>query len=116
MDREQQRDPVQEQLDAFNDRDLDHFVAAYHVDAVVEDAAGNILVQGEAAIRALYRQLFDQSPRLHAEIPTRIRVGEYVIDEERISGMVFAGFPPEMHAAMTYHVVEGKIVHVRMLL
>jgi ketosteroid isomerase-like protein len=33
-------DPVQEQLDAYNARDLERFLACYHPDAVVEDSAG----------------------------------------------------------------------------
>ena len=49
--------------------------------------------RGHDGIRALYGALFAQSPDLHAEIVNRIRVGEYVIDEERTRGINFDGFP-----------------------
>ena len=65
-------DPAQEQLDAYNARDLERFLACYHPDAVVEDSAG--------ALRATYGALFANSPALRAEAPTRSRVGEFVID------------------------------------
>ena len=73
-------DPVQEQLDAYNARDLERFLACYHPDAVVEDSAGARLMDGAAALRATYGALFANSPALRAEVPTRIRVGEFVID------------------------------------
>ena len=44
-------DPVQEQLDAYNARDLERFQACYHPDAVVEDSAGAQLMDGAAALR-----------------------------------------------------------------
>ncbi len=109
-------DAVQDQLDAFNSRDVDRFLAAYAPDVVIEDAAGNVFMQGHAGIRALYGQLFAQSPNLHAEVITRFRVGDYIIDEERTSGINFEGFPPELHVAMVYRMINGKIAHARMLM
>ena len=44
-------DPVQEQLDAYNARDLERFLACYHPDAVVEGSAGARLMDGAAALR-----------------------------------------------------------------
>ncbi len=108
-------DAVQAQLDAFNDRDLDRFLAAYGSDVIIEDASGNVFIQGEENMRAMYGRIFAQSPDLHAEISARIRVGDYVIDEERTTGIVFEGFPAELHAAMIYRLIDGKIAHVRML-
>jgi hypothetical protein len=45
-------DPVQEQFDAYNARDLERFQACYHPDAVVEDSAGARLMDGVAAAMA----------------------------------------------------------------
>ena len=108
-------DPVQEQLDAYNARDLERFLACYHPVAVVEDSAGARLMDGAAALRATYGALFANSPALRAEMPTRIRVGEFVIDEERVTGLNLPGLPPEMHAAVVYRVRDGRIAHVRVL-
>jgi hypothetical protein len=108
-------DPVVEQLDAYNARDLERFLACYAPDVVVENGAGERVVDGLDAMRALYARLFADSPGLHAEVTTRIRAGEFVVDEERVRGMNLPGFPPEMHAAVAYRVRDGRIVHVRLL-
>ena len=108
-------DAVQAQLDAFNDRDLERFLAAYAGGAVIEDATGTVITEGHDGMRGLYGQLFTQSPNLHTEIVNRIEVGAYVIDEERTVGFNFEGFPSELHAAVIYHLVDGKIAQARLL-
>jgi hypothetical protein len=39
-------DPVQQQIDAYNDRDLEGFLAVYAEDAVLEDGRGNVMAPG----------------------------------------------------------------------
>jgi uncharacterized protein (TIGR02246 family) len=109
-------DPVQEQVEAFNAHDLDRFLACYAPDVVIEDGAGNVMMQGHDGMRRFYEPVFAQSPHLHADIVTRIRVGAYVIDEERGTGLNAEGFPPEMHAVVIYRVEGDKIVHARALM
>lgn len=108
-------DPVQQQLDAYNARDLDAFLACYAPDVVVETAAGQRMMEGRDGMRAVYGPLFANSSDLRAEVVARIAVGEFVVDEERVRGLNLPGFPAEMHAAMVYHVRGGQIVHVRLL-
>jgi hypothetical protein len=50
---------------------------------------------------------------LHAEITTRIRVGEYAIDEEVVTGR--RGSREEMRVAVIYHVAGDLIDHVRLI-
>ena len=109
-------DAVLVQLDAFNRRDLEGFLAAYAPDVVIEDGAGNVMMQGHDGIRAMYGPLFAQSPDLRAEVVNRIAVGDYVIDEERTTGFNFPGYPTELHAAVVYRLAGGKIERVRLLL
>ena len=108
-------DPVAEQLEAYNARELERFVACYAPDVVVENAAGERMVEGRDGMRALYGPLFASSPELHAEVPTRIRAGDFVVDEERVRGLNLPGLPPEMHVAVVYRVRDGQIAHVRLL-
>ncbi len=108
-------DPVQEQVDAFNDRDVERFLAAYSPDAVIEDGMGNVTAKGHDALRAMYAPLFEHSPNLHVRVAHRIHVGEYVIDDEYVSGLGLEGAPPEMHGAAIYRVVNDKIVSARLL-
>lgn len=109
-------DAVERQLDAFNRRDLEGFLAAYAPDVVIEDGAGQVMMRGHDGMRAMYGPLFAQSPDLHAEVVTRIGVGDYVVDEERTTGFTFPGFPTELHAAVIYHLAGGRIARVRLLM
>ena len=104
-------DPVQAQLEAYNDRDLEAFLACYTDDCIVEDGAGNRLLTGKLEMRPRYQSLFAASPTLHAEIVHRTRIGRHVVDEESITGRV-----PDMRRAVAiYRVNDGLIEHVRFL-
>ena len=106
-------DPVERQVDAYNRRDIDAFVACYAPDTVVEDAAGAILMRGREAMRTTSTELFRTSPRLRAEVTTRIRIGDYVIDEERITGR--RGSSDDLRAVAIYHVANNLIDRVRLI-
>jgi uncharacterized protein (TIGR02246 family) len=107
-------DPVQEQLDAYNAHDVERFLACYAEDVVMENATGDLLLAGRDAMRATYAALFERTPRLHAEVPTRIRAGEFVVDEEIVTGLGPDG-SLSIHSAVVYRVRGGLIVHVRVL-
>lgn len=101
--------PGAAQLEAYNTRDLEAFASHYADDAIVATADGHTMAAGRDAIRGLYGQLFEQSHDLHVEIPSRISVGDWVIDEENASGLAAEGFPPEMRCAVAYQVKDGLI-------
>lgn len=107
---------IQDQVDAFNARDLERFLSFYHPDVVVEDGAGNVMMQGHDGLRGFYGSLFERSPELHVDVLQRIHIGSRVIDEEHATGAKAEGFPSELHAAVVYRVADGKIVHVRLLM
>ena len=104
-------DPVTEQLQAYNAGDVERFLRCYSVDCTVDDGAGNRLLISHAEMRPRYEALFKSSPNLHCEIIHRTRIGNYVIDEERITGRV----PAMNRAVVIYRVVDGLIAHVRFL-
>lgn len=106
---------IQEQADAYNARDLERFLSFYHPDVALEDGAGNVMMQGHDAMRGFYGPLFAHSPDLHVNIPKRIHVASWVIDEEEATGLHAEGFPSDIHAAVIYQVVDGKIARVRLL-
>ena len=109
-------DPMDGHLDAYNRRDLEAFLSFYAPDAVMEDGTGQVVIQGHDEMRQLYGTLFAQSPDLRAEVLTRIRVGNYVIDEERITGMVMEGYPSDGHAVVIARLNGQLIEHVRILM
>lgn len=110
-------DPVEGQLIAYNARDVDAFIANYTADCVIEDGEGNRLMAGHAEMRERYRALFDGSPNLHCTVVHRTRVGEYVFDEESITGRL-PGTQPQVRRAMAIYRIDaasGLICHVRFM-
>ncbi len=105
---------VQAQVDSYNARNLERFLSFYSPDIVILDGEGNQMTKGHEDMRQLYAGLFDQSPELHAEIKKRILSGQYVIDEEYITGFNLKGYPSELSAAVVYRISDGKIARVQM--
>jgi hypothetical protein len=104
-------DPVEEHIQAYNARDLERFVACFSADCVMEDARGEVLARGHADLRALFRRLFDENPELHCEVVHRTRVGDYVVDEEHITGRDGG----DQRAVVVSHVSGGVIDHQRVV-
>jgi hypothetical protein len=108
---DQDVDPVQAQLDAYNARNIERFLACYAPDVVVEDGAGNVELRGIDALRQHYESYFAETDNLHCRVVNRIRIGEYVIDEERIR----SGGRSEARVVAIYRVSDKRIAHVRFL-
>ncbi len=53
-------DLIDEQIDAYNARDLDRYIHCYAEDITIEDGAGKVMVQGREAVRALWDSLRQQ--------------------------------------------------------
>lgn len=106
-------DPVEAQLTAYNARNVEEFLACYTDDCLVEDGAGNRLMQGKAEMRGRYETMFAASPKLHADVVHRTRIGRYVLDVEEITGRV----PDFRRAVAIYRLTAdgARIEHVRFL-
>ena len=75
---------VQRQLDAYNARDLGAWAATYAPDARQTDLRGGLLAEGCAQIRERMVLRFAE-PDLHAELLSRIVMGNVVVDHERVT-------------------------------
>jgi len=102
-------DVVERQVRAYQAFDLDVFCACYAPDVVIEDADGQVTIAGQAALRERYQAMFAQHPR--AEVVARLAVGSWVADHERVQ----VG-ERKLELLVTYHVRDGCIDRVRMLL
>jgi hypothetical protein len=99
---------VQEQLEAYNARDLDRFAATYSDDIRIwRMPATEPSIAGQAQLREIYAKRFT-SAGLHATIVNRIALGDKVIDHERVAG-IEAG---PIEAVAVYQVVGGLIAKV----
>lgn len=110
------RTVVQEQVDAYNAHDLDRFIACYAPTALILDGQGARIYEGHDEMRAGYGPMMEQNPSMRAEIASRIHVGEWVVDEEIVTGITAEGFPPELRAVTVYHVTGGLIQRVQILM
>jgi len=102
---------VQAQVDAFNRRDVDAFMATYAPDAIHWAYPSQKTFDGAARIRAHYTELFSDpdASRLHATVRERIVKGPYVIDEEYIVGL--PADDPHV-SVIIYEVRDGRIHNV----
>jgi hypothetical protein len=100
---------VQQQVNAYNARDLDGFLDAYAEDAEIY-RGDSLVARGTEALRERYRRRFE-SPTLHAEIEGRVTLGRTVVDRERVTGM--AGRSGPVEALVVYRVNDdGRIQRV----
>jgi hypothetical protein len=99
---------VQAQVDAFNRRDVEAFMATYAADAIHWEYPADTVFAGAARIRAHYTELFSDpdASRLHATVRERIVKGRFVIDEEYIIGL--PADDPHV-SVIIYEVVGGRI-------
>ena len=105
--------PVRGQLAAYNQGDIDAFMANYSEGCIVEDGAGNVLMTGASTMYGSYKKLFEASPDLHCHLVNRTILGEYILDEERVTGR--AGSTGQSHVVAVYKIEGGLICHVRFL-
>ena len=103
-------DAVDRVVAALNARDVDAFVACYAPDATIEDGHDRVGTRGHDELRSLYGPMFERYPELRVEPGWRTTVGEFVVQEERVTGR--GGH--ERHVAV-YLVRDGVIVRERLL-
>ncbi|HEY1831939.1 MAG TPA: nuclear transport factor 2 family protein [Acidimicrobiales bacterium] len=108
-------DVIDRQLLAFNNRDIEGFVACYELEAKVVQPDGSFLASGRDQIRERYGELFDRSPELKAAVPKRIEVGAVVVDEELITGFNLPGSPTEVHSIVAYRIHDDLIENAYLL-
>jgi hypothetical protein len=99
-------EPVQRQLEAYNARDLERFVAQYSEDVrVFRPPAPEPVLVGKQAFAKHYAENRFTLPNLHAEVINRMVSGKTVVDHERITGLQ----PGVVEAIAVYAVSEGLI-------
>jgi hypothetical protein len=107
-------DVVQENLDFYNQRNIEGFMSSFP-DTIGLYLFGNTepVVIGREAVRKLYKELFDDSPKLHSTILHRAVIGNKVIDHESIKGR--RGSKKPVKLVMIYEVSCDKIVRMTVI-
>lgn len=106
---------VLEHIDAYNARDLDKMLSYYASDALILDGDGTLLDEGQEAIREVFGRVFAANPELHADVPTVVQVGQWVMVHSIVPNWAMAdGSRGEMQWIELYQVVDGKIQRVQL--
>jgi hypothetical protein len=98
---------IQCQLDAYNRRDLDAWLATYAEDAQQFEFPGTLLASGHSQIRARSAPRFTE-PNLHAQLIKRTVIGNIVIDQEKVT-RTFPEGPGHIELICIFEVRDGLI-------
>jgi hypothetical protein len=102
---------VQNQFEAFNDRDIETFASAYAEDVKVYNEKGELDYEGKDILKSNYNFMFEQKPNLRVELLSRIVEGEVIVEHRDV---FFAdGF--DIKEIVVYKVKDGKIAELRFL-
>ncbi|WBV60186.1 amidohydrolase family protein [Chryseobacterium camelliae] len=103
---------VQKQVNGYNARNIDAFLEPYSEDAELYQFPNQLISKGKEAMRTSYTDMFKRLPELHCEIKNRIVNGNFVIDQESVSGMRKG---QKVEATAIYEIKDGKIIKVYFL-
>ncbi|CAG9266924.1 nuclear transport factor 2 family protein [Paraburkholderia unamae] len=99
--------PVQQQLHAYNARDVDSFMQWWANDCEYYEFPARLLARGAAEIRRRHIARFKE-PNLFGRLIHRTVVGNIVVDEERVT-RTFPEGPGEVDVLAIYEITDGKI-------
>jgi hypothetical protein len=100
---------VQRQLQAYNDKNIDLFMACYSEDVKIYDFPHTLTMDGQEAMRERYHKLFATYPNMIATVDKRIFHGKYVIDHEEITGRLEGAI---IQAVAMYEIKDDLITKV----
>jgi imidazolonepropionase-like amidohydrolase len=98
---------VQRQVNAYNARNIDAFLATYSDDVEIYDYNGKLLMKGHEQMRGSYSGFFTQTPNLYCEIVKRMVMGNKIIDQEKVRAN-----KEFIYGVAVYEVSRGKIKKV----
>ena len=100
--------PVQKQLEAYNLRDIDAFMAWWADDCHYYAFPSTLLAANSAEVRARHVERFKE-PNLHGKLLTRITVDNIVIDHETVTRTFPDEGPGEIDVVCIYEIENGMI-------
>lgn len=98
---------AQQQLDAYNARDIEALMAIYADNARMFEHPSTLIADGSDALRERFTLRF-QEPNLYARLLHRIVVGNKVIDHELVT-RTFPEGTGTSELVMIYEIENGKI-------
>jgi hypothetical protein len=105
---------VQRQLDAYNARDIDGFMAMWASDAQYFEHPSTLLASGAAEIRTRHIARFKET-NLFGRLIKRMAVGNKVVDQEVVT-RTFPEGTGRVDVIAIYEVKDGKIANAWFIL
>jgi hypothetical protein len=102
-------DVVQQQVNAYNARDIEAFLATYSPEIKIYYHPNTLYCTGLEEIKQRCQSLFESNPDLHVETINRIVMGSFVINREKVTGLSNNQI---YNAAAVYKVQNGLIQQV----
>ncbi len=99
---------VQQQLNAYNNRDIEAFLAPYSDSVEIYEFPAKLLSKGKDKMRPDYAGMFERVKALHCNLVKRVVEGNTVIDQESVTGFG----PNAFKAIAIYKISKGKIQQV----
>lgn len=100
---------VQEQLTAYNNRDIEAFLVPFSDSVRIYNFPATLSLQGKENMRTGYARFFESNRDLHCTILNRIVQGNTVIDQEFVTGLSNG---LEIRAIAIYKIRDEKIAEV----
>ncbi len=98
------------QLEAYNNRNVALFSSFFHPDVeLYRLGESEPYLKGIQGLRETYRKMFRESPKLHCKVVRRMKLGDFVVDEEIVTGIRQSG---PVHAIAIYELRDNRIFRV----
>jgi len=101
-----------EQLKAYNNRDIEGFLKPYSDTIKVYSYMNNLLYQGKGRMREIYTEMFEKNIDLKCKLLNRIIMKDKVIDHEEVTTKKGK---PAFRAVAIYTIKKGKIIEVNFI-
>jgi len=111
MEKEKMIALAQGQLEAYNRGDIDLFCSFYHPDVTAYSLGTNEpFCKGMNEFRPIYNKRFQENPKLHCELKSRIVTNNSVLDEEWVTGV--SNNPNGSHVVAIYQFKDDLIYNI----
>ncbi|TXD84816.1 steroid delta-isomerase [Subsaximicrobium wynnwilliamsii] len=95
---------VLQQLEAYNNRDIEAFLNCYSDDVRLYNFPKELISEGKEALREQFGNMFESITDLHAEIENRTIIGNTVIDKEKVRAN------GKTHEAVAIYEIENGLI------
>jgi hypothetical protein len=104
---------AQQQLDAYNKRDIEAFLVPYSDSVAVYLFPDKLQYRGKETMRKQYAGMFNTKPDLFCDLQKRMVLKNTVIDHEKVT---FSKEQPPLYAIAIYTIEKGKIAKVHFIM